>query len=111
MIDDVHPAPAASSIRPEALLDYYGQWSENQIREGDWKELRRVFSYSPLVVKAGILISLLRKEAKGGRVGSFKYCLGAIDEVAKAGVMDNEFYVSHLEMKLRKQREETPPSC
>jgi len=103
MIDDVAGISASSvKERPEELLSYYAKWTDNPIRESDWKALRAVFGYSPTAIKAGILMSILRTKTK---VNSFKYCLGAIEEVAKAGIVSSADHVRYLEMKVEKARE------
>jgi hypothetical protein len=103
MIDDVR-GPSTSSVleRPEALLAYYTKWTGNQVLERDWQAMRLALSYTPIAVKAGILMSILRTKT---RVNSFKYCLGAIDEVAKAGIISSTDYVRYLELKVEKARE------
>ena len=103
MIDDAAGIATSSILeRPEDLMAYYAKWTDNPIRQNDWQALKAAFGYSPLAVKAGILMSILRTKT---RVNSFKYCLGAIDEVAKAGVVNSEEYVRYLEQKIEKSRE------
>jgi len=103
MIDDVAGSSTSSvKERPEDLLSYYAKWTDNPIRESDWKALRVAFGYSPAAIKAGILMSVLRTKT---RVNSFKYCLGAIDEVAKSGIVGSADHVRYLEMKVEKARE------
>jgi hypothetical protein len=103
MIDDVGCTSTSSVLeRPEELLAYYAKWTGNQIRENDWQAMRVALSYAPTAIKAGILMSILRTKTK---VNSFKYCLGAIDEVAKAGIVGSTDHVRYLEMKVEKARE------
>lgn len=107
MIDDAEGVSTSSiQERPEDLIAYYAKWTNNPIRQIDWQALKSALSYSPLAVKAGILMSILRTKT---RVNSFKYCLGAIDEVAKAGVVNSAEYVRYLELKVEKSRAETQP--
>jgi hypothetical protein len=103
MIDDVGATSTSSVLeRPEELLTYYAKWTGNQVRENDWQAIRLALSYTPTAIKAGILMSILRTKT---RVNSFKYCLGAIDEVAKAGIVSTADHVRYLEMKVEKTRE------
>src|SRR5215472_6911683 len=103
MIDDVAIHSTSSVLaRPEDLLAYYAKWTGNQIREPDWQAMRLALSYAPAAIKAGILMSILRTKT---RVNSFKYCLGAIDEVAKAGIVSSADHVRYLESKAEKARE------
>jgi hypothetical protein len=103
MIDDVGVTSTSSVLeRPEELLAYYAKWTGNQIRESDWQTIRLALSYTPTAIKAGILMSILRTKTK---VNSFKYCLGAIDEVAKAGIVGTTDHVRYLEMKVEKAKE------
>jgi hypothetical protein len=103
MIDDVGVTSTSSVLeRPEELLAYYAKWTGNQVRENDWQAIRLALSYTPTAIKAGILMSILRTKT---RVNSFKYCLGAIDEVAKSGIVGSADHVRYLEMKVEKTRE------
>jgi len=103
MIDDVEGISTSSVLqRPEELLAYYSKWTDNPVRESDWQTMRLALSYTPAAIKAGILMSILRTKTK---VNSFKYCLGAIEEVAKAGIVGSADHVRYLEMKVEKSRE------
>ena len=103
MIDGAVGTSTSSILeRPEELLAYYAKWTGNPIRESDWQAMRFALFYTPAAIKAGILMSILRTKTK---VNSFKYCLGAIDEVAKAGIVGSVDHVRYLEMKVEKARE------
>jgi len=84
------------------LKAHYAKWTGNQVRENDWQTVRLALCYTPTAIKAGILMSILRTKT---RVNSFKDCLGAIDEVAKAGIVGTADHVRYLEMKVEKARE------
>ena len=103
MIDDAEGISTSSVLRrPEDLLNYYSRWTGNPVRENDWQAIRLALSYTPAAIKAGILMSILRTKT---RVNSFKYCLGAIDEVTKSGIVGSVDHVRYLEMKVEKARE------
>jgi hypothetical protein len=44
--------------------------------------VRRISGYNAIAIQTGVLLSVLRTKT---RVNSLKYCIGAIDEAAKAG--------------------------
>ena len=74
-----------------AIFEFYAERTGNPVRASDRQTLAQLCSYPEHVVKAGILLSLLRSRS---RINSLKYCVGAIEECAqqKAG----EEYFNYL---------------
>lgn len=80
----------------DAIVSHYEKWTGNRFgSDSDLKAYRSVQHYHPLVIQAGVLLSVWRTKT---RVNSFAYCVGAISEVAESGIKDSlKTHVKRLE--------------
>jgi hypothetical protein len=82
-------------LNDDALI-FYQRWTKNKITEKDKQALDEVKHLAPHVIKAGILMSIVRSKQK---INSFRYCLGAIEEVAESDPSPEYFTYLLSQMK------------
>lgn len=92
LIDDYDEA------KTDEVLIFYQLQTGNRVTRKDREALAEVAHLAPHVVKAGVLLSLMRAKKK---INSFRYCLGAIEEMAESGAGSDylDFLLSKLEDK------------
>lgn len=72
--------------------------------ERDDPARKEVAHYPHSLLKCGIAMSVYRLIPSKGKVGSFRYCLGAIHEAASANVGDPEKYLEYVLSSLARAR-------
>lgn len=80
-----------------SVIDFYAKWTHNKVTEKDKQASQEVSHLAPEVIKAGILLSVQRAK---GKINSFRYCLGAIEEAAESGMGAQADYMKYLMSKL-----------
>lgn len=88
-----------------AILEFYAEQTGNPLRASDRRALAEISHHPEHIIKAGILLSMLRVRT---RVNSLKYCLGAVAECAEGKV--GEDYLKYLAGKLELRRRHVQPS-
>jgi hypothetical protein len=81
------------ALKDEDILLFYRRWTGNQVTEKDRHAFKEVEHLHPNIVKAGILISIIRAKT---RINSFRYCIGAIQEAADSPVKPDGDYIRYL---------------
>lgn len=112
--DDPASSSMLSSGRPDAqldaqknddgensLLNFYAETTGNRVRETDRKAFAEVSHHAPHVIKAGIITSVLRAKSQ---IHSFKYCIGAIEEIAESSAGAD--YLQYLISQFNKTKKE-----
>jgi hypothetical protein len=84
----------------DEVLIYYRKVTGNRVTKKDEEARAEAKGFSTEACKIGILTSVLRAPVK---INSFRYCLGAIEEVAAAPIHDVDHYVKFLESSLKKK--------
>lgn len=77
------------------VLAYYVRLTGNPVKQNDHDALDSVIDLSTYAIKCGIGKSMILCKS---RVNSFRYCLGAIEEIAESGV--TETYLAYMESVL-----------
>jgi hypothetical protein len=80
------------SLKDDAII-FYQKWSGNRATEKDRQAYKEVAHLNANVIKAGILTSIMRAKQK---INSFRYCIGAIQEIAEAGIGSENEYLRYL---------------
>jgi hypothetical protein len=78
---DSQTASPVDDDAKEGVLNFYSRTTGNRIKENDRQALKEVAHLEPYIIKAGIITSILRAK---NRINSFRYCLGAIQEIDEA---------------------------
>jgi exonuclease VII large subunit len=82
-----------------SILDFYAKWTRNKPTKKDKEAVAEIAHLSAHVIKCGVLLSLQRAK---GRINSFRYCIGAIEETAESGA--GAEYLHYLAGQLKKAK-------
>lgn len=85
--------------KDDEVLIYYAKMTGNKIKDADRKAREDLRHFSVETIKCGIITSVYRAKAK---INSFRYCVGAIEEIAEAGIGDATAYLKYLERQTKK---------
>lgn len=80
----------------EGIINFYERWTRNKATVKDKAAHAEVQHLAPHIIKCGILLSLQRAK---GRINSFRYCHGAINEMAESG--SGEDYLKYMIDKIK----------
>jgi hypothetical protein len=84
----------------DEVIIYYQRVTGNKVTSKDREAREEARNYTVEVCKIGILTSVLRAKVK---INSFRYCLGAIEEIAAAPLQGTQDYLRYLEQAFSKK--------
>lgn len=90
--------PHDDSLIEDEILSLYRSLTGNRVRPTDREARREMATVDRRFIEAGMLLTLDRAARKSPptKVHSFRYCLGAIEEVCEAHVGDIDTYLAYL---------------
>jgi hypothetical protein len=89
-------------VKSDEVLIYYRKVTGNRVTKKDEEARAEAKGFSAEACKIGILTSILRAPVK---INSFRYCLGAIEEVANSPIQDLSQYMAFLEQQLKGRKD------
>jgi hypothetical protein len=87
--------------KSSSIMEFYSKWTGNKIKDGDKETYKDVANLDEKIIQVGILLTVVRAK---NRIGSFKYCLGAIEETSKQKINNPDSYIKYLIDKINKTR-------
>lgn len=98
------PGAHADEQKAQRMLSFYSEKTGNRVRHRDRSAYARVANLSEGAIKLGIMQSVLKCR---GRVNSFAYCQGAIEEAQEAGVSIEqvEYYARTFAVRLQMKQD------
>lgn len=82
-----------------SIMEFYSKWTSNKVKEGDKEAYKDVANLDEKIIQVGILLTVVRAK---NRIGSFKYCIGAIEEASKQKIGNPDSYIKYLLDKISK---------